>query len=202
MATNKVQPGEVLRLYVGTGKEAGDPVAVGAHRGVCLTDADSTGYAQVDTTGVWDLSVTPQDQDGASAVSVGDKLYYHSGDGSIDKNGKTGVLIGTANEAIAASPLEAATINVKLAGGVGLDQVKGVILAAGNAETTEGETSVEVEISGVVATDVVNAGFRVNGNSPTLNVVSAIASEDTITVTVDGTFADGDEISYLVIRPA
>ena len=124
MATNKVQDGNILDVAVSAGVSSGDPVVVGSYlHGVALTDRDAAGKARVATDGIWDLPVTPYDGSSASAVVVGDAIYYDStSPAGLNKNG-AGVFFGLALEAIPASPLAASTIqvlvqNVQVAPGV------------------------------------------------------------------------------------
>jgi len=113
MAKNYVQKGHYLWLTVGAGVKSGDPVAVGQIIGVATIDADANNQATVDTKGVYDLSVKAIDGGGNSAVSVGDAIYYVSGDTPKLSKKTSGVLYGYALEAITASSTD--TINVKLA---------------------------------------------------------------------------------------
>ena len=73
MATNYVSDGEQIQLNVGTGKKAGDPIAIGNIRGICLSDADTDGNAAVVTKGIVNLSVKGWDGAANAAVAVGDR---------------------------------------------------------------------------------------------------------------------------------
>ncbi|MEI7635866.1 MAG: hypothetical protein WCJ37_01060 [Syntrophus sp. (in: bacteria)] len=59
-----------------------------------------------------------------------------------------------------------------------------------------------IPIPGILATDVVVCTLSVNGGSPLLNIMRAVASASPagITVTADGTFTTGDAINYVVYR--
>lgn len=110
MAKNYVQDGINLWLPVGAGVKSGTPVAVGEIVGVALTDADENGYATVQTSGVFRLSVVGNDGTNNVAVSVGDALYLK--DGTISKD-SSGVLFGYALEAVTSGAT--AEIPVKIA---------------------------------------------------------------------------------------
>lgn len=114
MAKNYVQEGKTLRLTVPNGIVSGDPVAVGQLAGVALVDRDAAGYSQVQLEGVFSLSVKGIDGAGNSAVTVGDAIYYVSGDTPPLSKKATGVPFGHALEAIAAGAT--ATIKVRLKG--------------------------------------------------------------------------------------
>ena len=117
MATNKVQAGNVLRLAVPDGTASGDPVVVGQIAGVALLDRDSDGYSQVDTVGVYNLSVKGVDGAGNSAVAIGDAIYYVDADTPKLSKKNTGVLFGYALGTVAAGAT--ATIPVLLKHGAG-----------------------------------------------------------------------------------
>ena len=108
---NFVQEGRRLELNVGTGKRSGDPVAVGSIVGVCVTDADASGNAVVDTAGVYLLTVVANDGTAGVAINPGDPVYLQT-DGTLNAN-TAGELFGYALEPIAAGAT--ATIKVKLA---------------------------------------------------------------------------------------
>jgi predicted RecA/RadA family phage recombinase len=115
MAKNKIQDGKLLNLPVIAGTVSGMGAVVGSYlHGVAQTDRDAAGYAVLDCgPAVYDLPVYPWDGSGASAVTVGDALYWDTAltPDNLDKNA-AGVFFGFALEAIAASPLALSTINV------------------------------------------------------------------------------------------
>lgn len=130
---NEVFKGDVMPCTVTypTSPSAGDMCRVGSICGIAAEDEDSvTGKTPVDfTTGKkFDLSVTA-----SSAISVGDKLYFHDASG-INNTAASGTLCGIAMEALATGT---ATIEVKLAGpgetGEGTLKVAKVALTAGAA---------------------------------------------------------------------
>jgi hypothetical protein len=97
---------------------------------VLLTDADSGSpyEATVATQGVFDLSVEAVDDDGNSAVSVGDAIYYASGDDPVLTKKASGEFLGVALEAIDAGCTS--TINVLLRPKAGVGGVDEGSLAA------------------------------------------------------------------------
>jgi len=101
MATNYVSDGEQIQLNVGTGKSAGDPVAVGNIRGICLTDADSSGNAVVVTEGIANLSVKGWDGTANAAIAKYDSVYLDTTAGTLDAN-SANTLFGTALAAVTA----------------------------------------------------------------------------------------------------
>lgn len=116
MSKNYVQEGKHLTLDVGGDLKSGDPVVVGGISGVLMVDADATTHmATVDTQGVYALSVKAVNDSGNSAISVGDPLFYVSGDTpAISKKGSTGTLFGYSLGVVEAGTT--ATVNVLLVG--------------------------------------------------------------------------------------
>lgn len=121
MATNRRRAnGRYLRLDVSTvngsgtanAMKSGDPGAVGQIPFVCLTDEDSSGFASVDTAGVYALSVVGTNDAGNSAVAVGDILYWDNAEEQINKEATGGILFGYALGTVGAGAT--ATINVRL----------------------------------------------------------------------------------------
>jgi len=100
--------------------------------GVALTDeaegGNATGYTTVDfTMKVWDLSVEGTDEDGNSAVAVGDALFYADADGATLSKDPTGYFFGFAMEAV--NSAATATINVLHVPQSSLEGLQGVELA-------------------------------------------------------------------------
>lgn len=132
MAVNEVFNGSARRVVVTypTAPDAGDMCRVGSLCGVALGDEDDDGYTVVEFSQDrdFDLSVTA-----SSAISVGDKLYFHDASG-INNTSSGGTLCGIALEAIASG---SDTIRVKLVGpgetGEGSLKVAKVALKAGAA---------------------------------------------------------------------
>ena len=79
MATNRIKEhGRKLSLTCThpASPSSNDPCRTGNLIGVALTDERTDGTTSVDNGGVYDLSVKGIDDDGDSAVAIGDKLYY------------------------------------------------------------------------------------------------------------------------------
>ena len=204
MATNKVQDGKVLRLTVGAAVDSGDPVVVGnALRGVALTDYEtSDGKASVEFgPAVYDLSVTAIDNAGNSAVAVGDRLFT---DGTTITKKKTGKFLGIALEIVTTGAT--ATINVYIPPPGGQDGMAASIIAAGIQAVTDSPlaATTTIPVTGALATDIPLVTIAVNGGSPKLSIVSAVAqaSPAGILVTMDGTFTAGDKLNYALLRAA
>jgi predicted RecA/RadA family phage recombinase len=113
LAKNKVQ--EFVNIHnfpVDSGVVSGDPVMVSDLPGVAETSRDSDGNANVKHPGslVYKLSVKAIDGSGDSAIAVGDKIYFVSGDTPKLSKKTTGVAYGYALEAVTAG--STATIEV------------------------------------------------------------------------------------------
>lgn len=83
MATNRIKEhGRKLSLVCThpASPSSNDPVRIGSLIGVALTDERTDGDTTVDLGGVYDLSTKGIDDDGNSAVAIGDKLYYVDAD--------------------------------------------------------------------------------------------------------------------------
>lgn len=206
MAKNRIQEGVILRLTVASTKVAGDPIAVGnALRGVLQTSYDSAdGKAEVEVGhGVYDLSVLAEDDAGASAVAVGDRLYYGGVATPWLSKKKSGKFFGIALEAIASGT---DTINVLLGPVTGPDRTTHEVIAAGINVVNDSPLAASefIPVTGILATDVVICTLSVNGGSPKLSIVSAVAAASPagITVTASGTFQAADAINYVVLRPS
>lgn len=117
MAKNEVSNATRRKLAVPSGTVSGDPVAVGSLVGVAETDRDSDGNAIVCIAPrIWRLSVKGVDGSGNSAVAVGDKLYYNSGDTPKINKKTAGVAFGEALEAVSSGAT--ATIEVLVTQGL------------------------------------------------------------------------------------
>jgi len=67
--------------------DAKDPVVCGSIVGVALIDgAAATDQIAVDTEGIWALSVVATDQDGNSAIAVGDEIFINKTTAVLSKN--------------------------------------------------------------------------------------------------------------------
>lgn len=82
---------------------SGDPVLVGQIPGVALTDEHADGTTTVKTNGVYTLHVEGQAGAAASAVAVGDILYYDAAGvaAQVNKDVTNGVRFGYALGAVA-----------------------------------------------------------------------------------------------------
>jgi len=80
MATNKRYNPESIRLPAASTYSSGDPIRSNGVNGVCTEDSGNvmTGYATVNTEGVWTLPVTATDQEGNTTVAVNDVIYISS----------------------------------------------------------------------------------------------------------------------------
>lgn len=96
--------GDQLALPVPSGVLSGAPVAVGQLPGVALTDRDADGEATVKFDGVHLLMVRGiTNGAAASAVAVGDKIYFTVGATPQLNKDTTGVPFGIALAAVPAS---------------------------------------------------------------------------------------------------
>jgi predicted RecA/RadA family phage recombinase len=203
---NKVQDGKLLNLAVASTIVSGDPVVVGnAIRGVAQTSYDSaSGKAVIDTEGVFDLSVQAVDDDGNSAVAIGDRLFYAAADSPVLSKKKSGKFFGVALETVTTGTT--ATINVKVAALSGSDGAAYNVFKAGIYTVNDSPLAAEefIPVTGILATDVVICTMHTNGGSPSLNIIKAVAAASPagVTVTADGTFSTGDKINYTVLRAA
>ena len=116
MAINLVNRGRILNVPVAVGKVSGNPTVLGPYPGVCVTDRGTGAGPAVNADVefdrefvIYDLQVQAVDAGGASAIAVGDVLYY-DGTNILNKN-NAGEEYGVALEVIAAG---IATINVML----------------------------------------------------------------------------------------
>jgi hypothetical protein len=113
MAVDKTfEKADNVYLPVASGVLSGQPCAVGALTGVAVTDRDTTGFATVDFSGAYTLTVNAVNAGGNLAIAVGDPIYFVSGD-TIKLSGKVaGLLFGFALDALASGTSGA--IRVKL----------------------------------------------------------------------------------------
>lgn len=110
MATNYIQEGKTLKLGVTASAESGAADLVGDLAVVLLEDADDSDEAVCAIEGVFDLSVTGENNSGNAAISVGDKIYYDGGTLNVDAIG--GTFFGHALEAVSSGATD--TIKVRL----------------------------------------------------------------------------------------
>lgn len=136
MATNRViADPQVLSVVCSnpTTPASGDPVRFGGLCGVALTDeaegGNPTGYTSVDFgPAVYDLSVKGVDDDGNSAVAIGDHIFYVDADTPKLSKKTSGYYFGIALEAV----ISAATTTIKVLMG----QAAGSGVFASNGVTT------------------------------------------------------------------
>lgn len=78
------------------------------------------------------------------------------------------------------------------------------VIAAGIYEVNDSPLAAAefIPVTGILATDIIVCTLSVNGGSPQVYVLSAIASASPagITVTASGVFTAGDKINYIVYR--
>lgn len=118
MATNLImQPAEVFSVVCSspTTPQSGDPVRYGYLTGVALTDEGEGGNIATETSvdfsqGIWDLSCKGVDDDGNSAIAVGNAIFYVDADTPKLSKKVSGYFFGIAMEAVDAGAT--ATINV------------------------------------------------------------------------------------------
>lgn len=106
---------KTLRLTVGAGVLAGDVVMVGKICGVAETDYSAVdGKATLRIVGSYKLSVKGINDAGNSAVAVGDRIYWLTGDTPQCSKKASGQLVGIALGAVIAAATT--TIEVALIG--------------------------------------------------------------------------------------
>lgn len=130
MATNKVQDGKFIYIETAANAESGDPMVIGGYLPcVLLTDADSddSDKATVATEGIFDLEVQAVDNDGSSAVAIGDAIYYDSGDDPVLTKKSDGEFFGIAVETVGSG--STGTINVMLRPKAGVGGVTSSMLS-------------------------------------------------------------------------
>ncbi len=204
---NKVQDGKLLYLAVGATVVSGDPVVVGnAIHGVAQTSYDAAGKAVIDTDGVFDLSVKAVNDDGNSAVAIGDRIYYVAADTPKLSKKKSGKFFGIALETVTSG--ETATIEVKLADANGIDAAPYSVFAAGSYEVPESpspDTTTEISVTGITSDDLVLVQQASDADdSPSIQILSAIAqdSPESILMTTSAAPNGGDVFNYVVLRKA
>ncbi len=197
MATNEVYADGILSVVCShpVTPQTGQPVRYGPMTGVALTDeaegGNATGYTTVDfTMKVWDLSVEGTDEDGNSAVAVGDALFYADVDGATLTKDPTGYFFGFAMETV--NSAATATINVLHVPQSSLEGVAGVELAdmadlaqgsliiggASNRPTAlSGKTDTQILVgNGTTMTSVAVSGDATLANTGALTI-AALAVE-------------------------
>ncbi|MBI4720821.1 MAG: hypothetical protein HY770_06300 [Chitinivibrionia bacterium] len=122
MAANLIQKlGQYISLAIAS-KSSGDPIMQGHLPAVALIDTDAAGKLSIDTgPAVYDLSVKAIDENGNSAVLVGDPLFYVAADTPKLSKKASGKFYGYALEAITAGSTD--TIKVRLQAGGHIPQI-------------------------------------------------------------------------------
>ncbi len=156
MAENIIfKHGNTLNMAVPSGITSGDPVVVNNITGVALTDRDSDGNATVKFNGVADLSVKAIDDDGNSAVAVGDVIYWLTGDTPKLSKKNSGTGFGVAMETITSG--STATIKVKQ-----MDIATLASLAAGSVDTTQ--LAADAVTGAKIADDAIDSEHYTDGS--------------------------------------
>src|ERR1019366_8610250 len=103
MATNqKYNSNRLFSGAVASGVTSGQACIVGSGMvGVALTTRDTSGNATVDFGGVYTLSCKAINDDGASAIALGDPIYYVDTDTPKLSKKASGIFFGFAWSALA-----------------------------------------------------------------------------------------------------
>jgi predicted RecA/RadA family phage recombinase len=96
MATNYVQPGDVVTLAAPYDRTTGQGAQVGSIFGVALATVLSTVNGEFKTSGVWTLTKI-----GSQAWTQGQKIYWDNSNKRCTSVATDGILIGVATEAVA-----------------------------------------------------------------------------------------------------
>jgi len=73
-------PGGTINLVIAAGCLSGAPIMVGSIGGVAVADIDAGQSGAIMTGGIFTLSVKAENDQGSSAVAIGDQLFYNSND--------------------------------------------------------------------------------------------------------------------------
>ena len=116
MAVNLVNRGRILNVPVAVGKVTGSPTVLGPYPGVCVNSRGAGAGPAVNADVefdrefvIYDLDVEAVDAGGASAIAVGDVMYYDGTD--VLNKDNSGEEYGVALEVVAAGT---DTINIML----------------------------------------------------------------------------------------
>lgn len=184
---NLIQKGDVLNVACSDPAvpTSGSPVRFGNLTGVALTNEGEGGNAATETTvdfseNVYTLSVAAVDQNGNSAVALGDFIYYVDADTPKLSKKNTGYFFGVALQANAAGDGSAATIKVRhqdspSSGTVGAGSITAAKLAA-DAVTTAKILDANVT-AGKLAADAVETAKILNANVTTAKIADANVTE-------------------------
>lgn len=106
MATNFVQPGEILALVAPYTRTSGQGALIGSIFGVATSDVASGSTGEFAVEGVWTLAKTS-----AQAWTQGQKVYWDDTNKRCDSDGTLGQLIGAATVA-AANPSASGSVRL------------------------------------------------------------------------------------------
>jgi predicted RecA/RadA family phage recombinase len=177
---------ETLRLTVANTVVAGDVVVVGKICGVAETDYSAIdGKATVRVTGSYNLSVKGVNDTGNSAVEIGDRIYWTTGDTPKCSKKASGQLVGIALAVVESAATK--TIEVALIGMLQSDDIGATTAHIADASTT---STAPVAVTGAALTGTVTgsangvlediaaaAGACAGAGTPSAtNVDSAIAT--------------------------
>jgi predicted RecA/RadA family phage recombinase len=224
---NLIQDGKSLKLTIAAGGSSGDPIMVGNIKGVLSVNIAAGEAGAVMTEGVFDLSVEAVNDDGNSAVAVGDQLFYNGSDTPVLTKKNSGSFFGLALEAITSG--ETDTINVFvprgmgpgtvdiLADTIGASEIKNdavslehlddgvlpshVIKFAGTATTAGGAAAEDIAVVGALANDVAIVTIKDNGTN-NVTLLQSVAATDKITCTFSADPGNDAIINYMILRAA
>lgn len=108
MATNYIQPGNILTIPAPAAVLSGGVVIAGEIRGIAQGDAISGAPVDVATRGVWELPKVA-----ANNFALGAKVYWNGTDALATTTASGNTLLGVAVEA---APADSATVKLRLSG--------------------------------------------------------------------------------------
>lgn len=220
MASNIIyEPGWKIAVACSdpTTPTTGSPVRFGERTGIALTDEGEGGNAATETTVnfgpfVADLSVKAVDDDGNSAVAVGDMIFYVDADTPKLSKKASGYFFGFAQEAITSGSTD--TINVSHAdsggwvGSVATGDIASGAVTAAKLSTTLKTGTIQLDITSLreIASNDIQAlaahgGLLASDSDPSLARVNG-ATDKALRVIWD-TANDTDEVQFApVAKPA
>lgn len=108
MATNYVQPGNILTIPAPAAVLSGGVVIAGEIKGIAQGDAASGAPVDVATRGVWELPKVA-----ANSFALGAKVYWNGTDALATTTASGNTLLGVAVEV---APADSATVKLRLSG--------------------------------------------------------------------------------------
>lgn len=195
MATNRVRADGYQLSVICTNPATpttGAPVRFGYATGVALTDesagGNASGYTSVDFgPRVWDLSVKGVDDNGNSAVSVGDAIFYVDADTPKLSKKASGYFFGFALEAV--NSAATATINVLHAPSPGSGATGSGTVHTANLADSAVETA-KIAANAVTAAKL--TATMATGYIPLDITTVRLLSTNVIANTVEGYVPDGN----------